>query len=61
MVVHASDPSTSEVETGGSGDQSHPLLHIKFEAILGYKRPCGIPPPQKKIIGIENNEDNHDM
>jgi hypothetical protein len=25
---------------GGSGVQAHPQLHSKFEASLGYKRPC---------------------
>lgn len=30
--------STWEVEAGGSGVQSHPQVHQKFQAILGYMR-----------------------
>lgn len=36
MVVHAYNPSTQEMEAGGSEFQGHPCPHSNFEAILGY-------------------------
>lgn len=39
-AVHTCDPSTRGPEAGGSGVCSHPWLHIRFEASLGYMRPC---------------------
>lgn len=34
------NPSTREVEIGGTKAQGHPQLHSKFKASLGYKRYC---------------------
>lgn len=31
-------PRTCEVEVGIPGDQKHPLLHIEFNASMGYMR-----------------------
>ena len=39
LVTHAYNPSTQEMEAGGSEVQSPPQLHSKFEASLGYMRP----------------------
>ena len=33
------NPSTWELEAGGSGIQGYPWLHIKFQASQGYKEP----------------------
>lgn len=38
MVVHTQNPTTEEVEVGGSKIQGHSWLHSKFKASLGYKR-----------------------
>lgn len=35
MVTYAYNPSTQEVDTGGSEVQSHSRLHGKFEVSLG--------------------------
>ena len=35
-MVHPHDPSTREVEAGGSEIQCHCLLHRKFQFSLGY-------------------------
>lgn len=39
MLEHNHNPSTGEVEVGGSEVQSHPWLYCEFEASLGYVRP----------------------
>ena len=38
VVLYACDPSTWEVETGGSEVQGHPLLLSEFEASLEFMR-----------------------
>lgn len=38
--IQICNPSTAEVEAGGSNAQGFPQLHIEFKAILGYLRPC---------------------
>lgn len=40
LVVHTYNPSTWEVEVGGSEIQTHPYLHSTFEASLGYMKLC---------------------
>jgi hypothetical protein len=47
-LVQSCNPSAWEVETRGSGVQSHPPLFIKVETSLGNMRPCF-----KKKIKIE--------
>lgn len=36
VVVHTCNPSTREVEAGGSKAQGHPQLPGEFEGSLGY-------------------------
>lgn len=38
-VLNTCNPSTWEVEAGGSEVEGHPWLHKEFEAGLGYMRP----------------------
>ena len=45
MVEHSCQPSTQEMEAGGSIAQGQPGLHSKFKASLGCLRP-----------GLETNE-----
>jgi hypothetical protein len=41
MVVHSCNPSTQEVEAGGSQIRGQLGLHSKFQTSLGYiVRPC---------------------
>lgn len=39
-MVHASNPSSHEMETGESEVQDHPRLKSEFWARLGYLRSC---------------------
>lgn len=39
-VMHTHDPSTWEVETGGSGVQDHSPLNSESEDSLGYMNPA---------------------
>lgn len=52
MMVHAGNPSIQEIETGGSGVQSHPWLDTESEASLG-QRPC---PKKEKQNKTKNNQ-----
>jgi hypothetical protein len=38
--MHICEPSTWEVEAGGSEVRGYPQLHSEFEASLGYIRAC---------------------
>ena len=38
--IHKTTGGTGQVETGGSGVQSHPQLHSEFETSLNYVRLC---------------------
>lgn len=40
MVVHVCVSRSEEIAAEESGVQGHPQLRSKFEAILGYTRPC---------------------
>ena len=40
VVVHICNPSTWEVEAGGSEAQRDPQLHNKFKTNWGFTRPC---------------------
>lgn len=40
VVLHACDPSTQEVDTGGSEVQGHPEPYNKHKASVGYMTPC---------------------
>lgn len=40
IAVHACNPRTREVETGGLGIERQPRLHEELDANLGYARPC---------------------
>lgn len=40
MMTHTYNPSTCEVEAGGSGIQSQPWIHNTLEASLGYMKLC---------------------
>lgn len=39
MLGHACNPSTWDLEAGGSGFQRHPQTRREFVANLGYMRP----------------------
>jgi hypothetical protein len=39
-VIHSCNPSIQEMERGESEIQGQLLLHSKFEASLGYMKPC---------------------
>lgn len=43
VMVYGCSPCPQEVETGGSA-QGHPCVLGELAAILGYMRPCPLPP-----------------
>lgn len=40
ITIHACNPRTREVETGGLGVERQPRLHRELDANPGYVRPC---------------------
>lgn len=48
VVAHTSNPNIQEMEAGRAGGQGHPPPHTKFEASMGYMRPCLTKPKRQK-------------
>jgi hypothetical protein len=59
LVVHACNPSTQEVEAGGSRVSGQPGLHIDFEANLGYIARFFLKTGKKPIIFYHMIQQSH--